>query len=203
MFAGEATEAAVAPVRVFDREPEADHRFGLGAEVGRILVAHHLAADAGLLEDVHRLQQLRVGEADAIGHRPQRRAARERVEHRVEVVHPMAELVDGARQRHLQGAIGTERAFFKKHADAVRRRLEVGVFGVALVACREHGTGGVRRMLGDERERASAQAVAGIGAREALDHEHAVALVGGAGERVEAHGGIEAATMDHGTGPIG
>ena len=79
-----------------------------------------------------------------------------------------------------------------------RRSLEVGVFRVALIARREHGAGRVRRMLGDECERASAHAIAGIGAREAFDHEHVVALVCRAGADVKAVGGVEAAAMDHG-----
>ena len=65
-----------------------DHRIGFGPEEGGVLVAGDLAADAGLLEDVHRLQQA-TGRRARGRRRPRRaRAVRlKRVEHRVEVVH--------------------------------------------------------------------------------------------------------------------
>ena len=93
--AGLGPQAAVVERRVLEREPQPDHRVGLGPEEGGSWWQVHLAADAGLLEDVHRLEQRRVGEAevvDDLGER--RRCGEKRVEHRVEVVLRVADLVD-------------------------------------------------------------------------------------------------------------
>ena len=59
-----------------------------------------LTSDTGLLEDVHRLEQLGVAEAEIGGDRCQLRRAAEGFERRVEVVHDVAEFVDREPEGH-------------------------------------------------------------------------------------------------------
>ena len=70
--AGQRPQAAVLERGVLEGEPEAGHRDRLGVEERGVLVAADLAADVGLLEDVHRLQQQRVRRGR--GRRPRRPA---------------------------------------------------------------------------------------------------------------------------------
>src|SRR3546814_20144959 len=74
------------------------------------LVAGHLATDAGRLEDVHRLQQQRIYQADVAGHGSQLGGAAEPLEHRVDVVHGVTELVDGHVDRLTEVAVRVERS---------------------------------------------------------------------------------------------
>ena len=60
-------QAAVVERGVLDREPEPGDGDRVGVQERGVLVAADLAADARLLEDVHRLQRERVGEADVGG----------------------------------------------------------------------------------------------------------------------------------------
>ena len=59
-----------------------------------------LTSDTGLFEDVHRLEQLWVVQAEIGGDRCQLRCATEGLERWVEVVHGVAELVDRLPQGH-------------------------------------------------------------------------------------------------------
>ena len=70
---------------------------GIGEEEGRILLENHLAADARLLEYVHRLQRQRFLHAEAVDQGREFRRTRKRLEHRVEVVHGVSDLVDRLR----------------------------------------------------------------------------------------------------------
>ncbi len=93
MSTGHSPEATVLTVGIFEREPEADDRARLGLEERRVLVATDFAADERLLEDVHRLHEPRIDDAeirDEPGHagRP-----REAIELTIEIVHPVADLL--------------------------------------------------------------------------------------------------------------
>ena len=60
-------QAAVLECGVLDGEPEADDAERLGVEERGVLVAADLAADARLLEDVHRLDRQRIPHPDRRG----------------------------------------------------------------------------------------------------------------------------------------
>jgi hypothetical protein len=94
MAAGLRHEAAVLDRRVLEREPEADAAHGLGMEKAAVLVADHLAADPGLLEDVHGLDQQRLDDPETGGQGREPGSSGEGVEHRIEIVKSMAHLVD-------------------------------------------------------------------------------------------------------------
>ena len=66
--------AAILGRRIVDREPESDDALRFGPQIGVVGVADDFAADARLLEDVHRLQQQRLGHADILGDAPRVRA---------------------------------------------------------------------------------------------------------------------------------
>ena len=93
-------ETAVLLRGVLNGEPEADHRLRFGPEERVVAMETDLTSDTGLLEDVHRLEQLRVTEAEIGSDRCQLRRAAEVLERRVEVVHRVAELVDRQPQGH-------------------------------------------------------------------------------------------------------
>src|SRR3546814_6151801 len=97
------------------------------------LVAGHLATDAGRLEDVHRLQQQRIYQADVAGHGSQLGGAAEPLEHRVDVVHGVTELVDGHVDRLTEVAVSVERVCFEEGPDLVGRREEPLVGGEGLL----------------------------------------------------------------------
>jgi hypothetical protein len=61
------------------------------------LVAANFAADERRLQDVHRLQEARVDDAECGYEAGERRRARETIEDGIEVVHPVADLVHDRR----------------------------------------------------------------------------------------------------------
>ena len=130
-----------------------------------------------LLEEVHRLQQQRLAEAQRLRQRGKLRLARDAVEHRIEIVQRMADLVQGQRHR----LVG--RLLLEEEADGAARLPEVAVARMALVARREDrarrtGIEG-RHQLGGAR----LQGVAVGRRQEVRQHQEAVALVGGEVER--------------------
>jgi hypothetical protein len=112
--AGLHPQAAVRQRGVFQREPEGRHGLRFGDEEAGVLVPAHLAADARLLEDHLRLPDLRLLQPQVGGQRGQSRAVRERVEHRVQVVQRMADLVDRQRLRLAQPALHVEGLFLEE-----------------------------------------------------------------------------------------
>ena len=104
---------------------------GPRVQVGRVLVPADLAADMRLLEEVHRLQQQRLAEAQRPRQLGQARLARDAVEDGIEIVQRMADLVQ--RQRHR--LVG--RLLLEEEADGAAQFLEIAVAGMALVARRE------------------------------------------------------------------
>ncbi len=118
-------QTAVVPVGVLEREPERRHRDRLAEEVGRVLVPAHFAADVRLLEDVHRLVQQRLLDAELDGELVQLRVVRERLEDRIEIVHRVPDLVDRELLRLPQHAALVERLLFEEAADRLARAQEV------------------------------------------------------------------------------
>ena len=90
-------QAPVLERGVLDGEPEADDAERLGVQERGVLVAADLAADVRLLEDVHRLDRQRVSHPDRRGDVGKLGRVAERLEHGVEVVHGVADLVDAQR----------------------------------------------------------------------------------------------------------
>src|SRR5205814_473158 len=80
MAARDGPKTTVVPARVLEGKPKTHQAFGLGVEKGRVLVAPHLAADEGRLEDVHRLDEARPVDAELGDQRLEGGGARERVE---------------------------------------------------------------------------------------------------------------------------
>ncbi len=116
---GQGPQAAVLPRGLLDGEPEAGDGPGLGPEEGLVGVAGDLAADPGLLEDVHRLQDRRVLVAQVGAQFGQRRGVAETLEDRVQVVHGVAQLVDRQRLGLAQLAIGRERLLLEEEPGLV------------------------------------------------------------------------------------
>ena len=88
-------------------------------QVGSVLVPADLGADPRLLEEVHGLQQQRLGETQGLRQLGQPRLARDAIEDRIEVVQRMADLVQGQRHR----LVG--RLLLEEEADRATRFLEI------------------------------------------------------------------------------
>jgi len=109
-----APEATVFNRGVLQRDPEAKAAFGLGAQIGGVLVAHHFAANVRLFENIHGLQRQGLLLAKAGADQPEGILPRESVKGVVKVVHGMADLVERKRQRFGEVAIFVERFFLKE-----------------------------------------------------------------------------------------
>ena len=142
-------------------------------------VADHLAAYAGLLEDVHRLQQLGIGEADVGGDRGHLGRAGEVAEDRVEIVHRVPDLVDRQREGPGQLAID-DRAVLEEPANRVARPEEPRILGVALVGGGEDADRalGVGVDVGQQLLDVGLEGRAPLRRHEAGQHQEAVALPG-------------------------
>ncbi|EAU69750.1 conserved hypothetical protein [Stigmatella aurantiaca DW4/3-1] len=134
-------QTAVLQGGILQGEPEAQTGGGLGEQERRVLVAGDFAADVGLLEDVHGLQEERAGQSQLRGQRRQLGRAREPVEHRLQVVQRMADLVDGQRLRLSEGTVWPEGVLFEEEADLVSRGQEVGIRRAGLLVGGEDGAG--------------------------------------------------------------
>jgi hypothetical protein len=175
--AGRDPQAAVVARRVFERPPEADNGRRIADQKARVLMPHHLAADARLLEDQHRLHQPRLREAEVGRDRGQPRVAREAAEHRLAIVQRVADLVDGARLVHAQRALRIERLLFEEATHRARGFDERTLAQLRAVARRKHrGVAVVGLERGDDLVRAPRQRRDLCARREAGQHEHAVAL---------------------------
>jgi len=176
MAAGLCPHAAVLDRGVLEREPEADAALGCRVQEAAVLVAMHLAADARLLEDVHRLDQQRPRQADRPGDPGEPRIAREPVEHRVEIVQGVADLVQRQLLGLAQPPLGVEGVGLEEEADLVAGFEEVAVAAVALVVGAEN-RGDARRVEGiDQLGHPPAQRRAGGSGGEAVDDEEALAF---------------------------
>ena len=109
------------------RDPQADDADRIGVQERRVLMPVDLAADQGLLEQIHRLQQQRRFDTERACERRQPRLAREAVEHRIEIVQRMADLVQGPRHGLVR------RLLLEEETDGATRLAEIGVARMALV----------------------------------------------------------------------
>ena len=134
-------ETAVLLRGVFDGEPEADHRLRFGPEERVVAMETDLTSDTGLLEDVHRLEQPGVAEAEIGGDRCQLRCAAEGLERRVKVVHRVAELVDRQPQGHSERPVH-DGAVLEEPADLVAGVEKPLVVAVRLLGRIEDGEAG-------------------------------------------------------------
>src|SRR5262249_47728735 len=115
----------------------------------------------------------RFGDAEVLHDLGQSRIAREAVEHGIEIVHRMADLVDRERLVLLQPAFIVERLFLEKATDLVARIEEVVVAGAGLVAGAEDAD--VARIEGvDDLARALAERRHLFGRFEAVEDKIAV-----------------------------
>jgi hypothetical protein len=175
--AGAAQRQPFSSVRVLDREPETGDGHRVRVEERRVLVTADLAADVGLLEDVHALQR------DGVRRGRCRRNAREvgrvaeRLERRVEIVHRVPDLVDAELLRLAQGAVVRERLLLEEAPDATAARQEVVVADPLLFARGEHRAPLVRLELVDDGVRRVAQPRAPRPVDEPLDLEEPVPQV--------------------------
>ena len=150
MAARRRPQAPVLERRVLDREPEPGDRHRVGVEERRVLVTADLAADAGLLEDVHALQHERVGQPEIGRHRGQLGRVREALEDRIEIVHGVPDLVDAELLRLAQGAGVVERLLLEEAPRGGAARQELAVAHPFLLLGGEDGALGGRLPLLDE-----------------------------------------------------
>ena len=149
--AGLQPQAAVVQRGIFQREPEGGHAEQAVVHKAGVLVPLHLTTDAGLLEDQHRLPQHGLLQAQVMGQFGQLGPARELVEHRVQVVQRMADLVDRQGLGLAQPAPRVESLFFEEALNAFGRG-QKGRIGAApgLVLGREHAAVGAGIEVGHD-----------------------------------------------------
>lgn len=112
-------EATILSGRVLQRNPKADSRLGLGVQVRRILVGRHLAADAGILVDVHALRHSRTTETELPAQLLDAIAKRDALERRVFRVQRMAHLVQCNKLVDQQLALVVQRILLEEEAHLV------------------------------------------------------------------------------------
>src|SRR5262245_17179770 len=172
MGARQGHQTAIFAVGIIERDPQAGDGDGRGVDIGRVLVPADLRADVRLLEEVHGLQELRLGKTERCCQLRDPRLARAAVEHRIEVVQGMADLVQS--QRH--GLV--RRLLLEEEADGAAGLLEVAVLGMTLVAGREDCADRARIEARHQLGRACLQGIA-IGRRqEVAQDQKAVACIG-------------------------
>src|SRR5262249_32603125 len=135
---------------VIQREPEPRDTRRFGVKERRVLMACDLAADIRLFEDVHRLQEQRLGVTQIAADRRQPRLPRKGVEDRVEIVQRVTDFIDRALLGVSQGDAGGESLFFKKEADLVAGVEEVIVAHAGLLASRKDRGSSSRVEIADE-----------------------------------------------------
>ncbi len=170
-------QAAVVERGVLDGEPEAGDGDGIGVQERGVLVTADLAADARLLEDVHRLQGQRIDQTDVCGDLGDVRVVGEPLELVVEVVLRVADLVDAQLLRLRQLAIGAECLLLEEAPGARSAREELTVGDALLLVRGEDGS-----FLGwlppvDDLERTPAQTPARVDRHEVGQDEEPVTLV--------------------------
>src|SRR5262245_56472345 len=133
-----------------EREPEPRDARGFGVKERRVLMACDLAADIRLFEDVHRLQQQRLGVTQLAADRRQPGLPRKGVEYRVEIVQRVPDFIDRALLGVSQAGVGSESLFFKKEADLVAGVEEVIVAHAGLLASRKDRGAASRAETADE-----------------------------------------------------
>src|SRR5262245_20083651 len=162
---------------VFEREPEPCDARRFSVKERRVLMAGDLAADVGLFEDVHRLQEQRPGVTEVGADRRQLRLPRKGFEDRVEIVQCVPDFIDRALLGVSQAAAGSESLLFKKEADLVSGVEEVIVAHAGLLASRKDRGAASRVEISDELFGAALQSLTLFTAGEVFDHEESVAFV--------------------------
>src|SRR5215813_11724059 len=162
---------------VVEREPEPRNAWRFGVKERRVLVACDLAADIRLFEDVHRLQEQRLGVTQIAADRRQRGLPRKGVEDRVEIVQRVPDFIDRALLGVSQADVGSESLFFKKEADLVAGVEEVIVAHAGLLASRKDRGADSRVEIADELFGAAPQSLTLFTAGEVFNYEEPVAFV--------------------------
>src|SRR6185437_10056700 len=108
MPAGNRPQTSVFDCRIFKGEPKPHQLQWFGVEKRRVLMAGHFAADARLLEYVHRLQQQRTFDSQIGNDFPYLWSARKLIEGRIEIMKRVANLIDRFLLALLQSAVRTE-----------------------------------------------------------------------------------------------
>src|SRR5215510_13922234 len=162
---------------VIEREPEPSDARRFGVKERRVLMACDLAADVRLFEDVHRLQEQRIGVAQIAADRRQPRLPRKGVEDGVEVVQRMPDFIDRALLGVSQAAVGIESLFFKKVADLVAGVEEVIVAHAGLLASRKDRDAASRVKIADELFGPALQSLTLFAAGEVFNYEEPVVFV--------------------------
>src|SRR5215475_2167521 len=162
---------------VFDRQPEACDTRRLGVKERRVLMAGDIAADIRLFEDVHRLQEDRLGVTQIGADRRQLRLSRKGVEDRVEVVQRVPDFIDRPLLVVSQAAIGSESVLFKKEADLVAGVEEVIVARSGLLASRKDRGGASRVEIADKLLGSPLQSLTLFAPGEVFNYEEPVAFI--------------------------
>ena len=132
-------------IKVFEKISSSElAKFGYDAglrlrvNIGRVLMRQDFTTDARRFEDVHRLDDRRILEADTFCNLCQLRRTGELVEHWIQVMHGMAHLVQGVLFPLPEFAIVVERAVLEEKANLVARLDEIVVRLVFVTFGREH-----------------------------------------------------------------
>ena len=142
MCSWDGPQAAVFQGGILEGKPESGAGHGVCIEESGVLVAGHFAADEGVLEDVHALQQQGVNQSQFARKPCKSRIAAEGAEYRIEVVHGVAKFVDGVFLRHSKGALGIECFGFEEEPCFVARCQKVLVARALLFIGGEHAAVG-------------------------------------------------------------
>ena len=142
-------------------------------------MAVDLAADVRLLEDVHALHGQRIVEADVGGDLGELAGVAERLEHRVEVVHGVTDLVDAQRLVLHEPPVGVERLGLEEAPDPGAGVDELAVADPLLLVGGEDRAVLARLERGDDLGGPFAQRGTVLGRREVLDRQEAVTPVAG------------------------
>ena len=149
--AGPRPQAAVVERRVLERQPQPEARVRVGAQEARVLMGRHLAADPRLLEDVHRLDEVRPLPAELVHERAH--LARLRVLSKGGLVHVqgVADLVQrlGLRNEQVAGLL-VHRAGLEEEAHLRSRksmRLRACTRRTERLPCRAHRVAGAHEVV--------------------------------------------------------
>src|SRR5262249_35261010 len=120
--------------RILEREPQTHNVVWFRVEKRAVLMTRNLAADIRLLEDIHRLNEIRVVKSDGLGHLFDLFTPREAIEDRIEIVQRVTYLVDRLFFPILQRPIRVESILLKEETNLVSGGHEVVVSQSILLA---------------------------------------------------------------------
>src|SRR6266542_788002 len=122
-------------------------------------MTRHFATDARLLEDVHRLQEQRVGNAEIASKLFDFRRSRKAVKDWIEIVQRVADLVNRPLFTLPQCSVRQECILLKEEADLVTRFQEIVIASAVLFVCGEDRNDAPRIKVTNKFFRASAQTI--------------------------------------------